>query len=321
VYIYRVSDRANDVATPEAVLRTADADKDTFTFSHLSDSQAGSAEFGKVMDAVLDSSDFVVHTGDVVHNAQYEYEWSEMLDEIYEKVMGMPIMAITGNHETTFAGCNYEPDKHFNNNVPTQGSTANGYYYSFVYGDVKFIMLNTNDLSENKLKTEQYNWLISELESNTCRWIIVAMHNPMYSVGKYGSNETKNSIALALRDQLGGVFHEYGVDLVLEGHDHTVSRTYPIDGDGVARAETLIQENGISYVADPDGVIYAMNGTSGIQQRTPEEVYEDVYAFAEASKKASWADITVTDDTLTVTVKWIDNIGEHVYYSWGIKKS
>lgn len=321
VYVYRISDRAKNVSTPEVILKTQNANKDSFTFSHISDSQVGYAEFGRVMSAISGRSDFALHTGDVVQHAQYEYEWREMLDGNYETVMSMPIMAISGNHETTYANTTYQTYNHFNNNIPEQSSTANGYYYSFVYNDVKFIMLNTNDLVGNKIKDEQYNWLISELQSNTCRWTVVAMHNPMYSVGKYGSNEEKNAIALALREQLGDVFYEYGVDFVLQGHDHTISRTYPIGKDGAANPETTVEENGVSYIVDPDGVIYAMNGPAGTQQRVPEESYEDVYAYAETSNKASWADITVADDTLTVTVKWIDGSGEHVYYTWGIKKS
>ena len=321
VYVYRISDRAKNVSTPEVILKTQDEGRDSFTFTHISDSQAGHTEFGMVMEAINGRSDFALHTGDVVQHAQYEYEWREMLDGNYETVMSMPMMAISGNHETTYANTTYQTFNHFNNNIPDQSSSANGYYYSFVYNDVKFIMLNTNDLVGNKIKDEQYNWLISELQSNTCRWTVVAMHNPMYSVGKYGSNEEKNAIALALREQLGDVFYEYGVDLVLQGHDHTISRTYPIGKDGAANSETTVEENGVSYIADPDGVIYAMNGPAGTQQRVPEESYEDVYAYAETSKKASWADITVTNDTLTVTVKWIDGSGEHVYYTWGIKKS
>lgn len=319
-YVYRVCDKGADVATPENTLKTKNASAEAFTFAHVSDSQAGTAEFGWVMKAVSDNVDFVVHTGDVVQYAHKEQEWTDMLDGNYEYVAGMPIMAITGNHETSYNNATYEIDKHFNNQMPEQSSTALGYYYSFVYGNVKFIMLNTNDLEDNRLKKEQYDWLIGELESNTCRWTIVAMHNPMYSVGKYGADETRNAIALALRDQLVGVFAEYGVDLVLEAHDHAISRTFPIGGDGVANAETTENVDGVEYLVDPDGVVYVMNGPAGTQQRAPVAVDESLYAYAEASKPASWAEITVDGDTLTVTVKWHTGTGEHVYHTWGIKK-
>ena len=319
-YVYRVWDKGADVVTPEGTVKTKNSSAETFTFAHVSDSQAGAAEFGWVMKAVSDNADFVLHTGDVVQYANYEHEWDEMLDGNYQYVMGMPIMPISGNHETSYNYATYETEKHFNNQLPTQTSTALGYYYSFVYGDAKFIMLNTNDLEDNRLKAEQYDWLISELQNNGCKWTIVSLHNPMYSVGKYGADETRNAIALALRDQLAGVFAEYGVDLVLQGHDHAVSRTYPIDADGVPSVETKETVSGTEYIVDPNGVIYLMNGPAGTQSRAPVEVDEALYAHAETGKKASWAEITVSADTITVTVKYHTGSVEKVYYSFGIKK-
>lgn len=319
-YVYRVCEKAVDVATPENNLTTHNSGSDSFTFAHVSDSQAGSVEFGRIMGAISDRADFVIHTGDVVQHAQYEYEWSEMLDSNYQNVAGMPIMAIAGNHETSYNNATYETVKHFNNNIPAQSSTALGYYYSFVYGNVKFIMLNTNDLEGNKLKSEQYDWLISELVNNTSKWTVVAMHNPMYSVGKYGADETRNAIALALREQLGSVFAEYGVDLVLEAHDHAVSRTYPIDENGMPTAENIEVIDGVEYIVDPDGVIYIMNGPAGTQQRSPVAIDELLYAYAEAGYPASWAEITVTADTLLITVKRHTGTTEQVYHTWGIKK-
>lgn len=319
-YVYRITDKAVGVSTPDGTLRTNNHEAESFTFAHVSDSQAGVDEFGRVMEAISDSSDFVIHTGDVVQYAHYEYEWCDMLDGNYEYVMGMPIMAIAGNHETSYNNATYETEKHFNNRIPTQSSTALGYYYSFTYGNVKFIMLNTNDLEDNRLKAEQYDWLIGELENNTSKWTIVSMHNPMYSVGKYGADETRNAIALALREQLQGVFAEYGVDLVLQAHDHAVSRTYPIDADGNPTVENTESFGGVEYIRDPDGVIYVMNGPAGTQQRAPVAIDETLYAVAEAGYKASWAEITVTEDTLTVTVKQHTGSVVKVYYSFGIKK-
>ena len=320
-YVYRVCDKAVDVATPECTLKSTDPRATSFTFAHVSDSQAGADEFGRVMQTVAGSSDFVIHTGDVVQYAHYEHEWTEMLDGNYEHVMGMPMMAIAGNHETSYNNATYETVKHFNNNIPDQSSVALGYYYSFVYGDVKFIMLNTNDLQDNRLKSDQYDWLISELEGNTCKWTIVSMHNPMYSVGKYGADETRNAIALALRDQLGSVFAEYGVDLVLQAHDHAISRTFPIDREGVPTLENTETVNGVEYVVDPDGVIYVMNGPAGTQQRAPVAIDESLYAHAEAGRVASFAEITVSEDTITVTVKYLVGYSERVYYTWGIRKN
>ena len=320
-YVYRIGDKGADVFTPESSFGTGNASAESFTFVHASDSQDGPEEFGRVLSALDGRADFVIHTGDVVQNARYEHEWYEMLDTNYEQVMKIPIMAISGNHETAYTGTAFETDKHFHNRIPTQTSTERGYYYSFTYGSVKFIMLNTNDLEDNGLRAEQYDWLISELEGNTSEWTVVSLHNPLYSVGKYGADETKNAVALALRDQLVGVFAEYGVDLVLQGHDHAISRTFPIDKDGAPKTEAKLTENGVEYIVDPEGVIYVMNGPAGTQTRAPVSIDESLYAYAETSKKASFAEIEVTGNTLTVTVKYHTGSGIQVYHTWGIKKT
>ena len=182
-------------------------------------------------------------------------------------------------------------------------------------------MLNTNSLSGSVLKDEQYNWLVDELKNNTCKWTIVSMHNPMYSIGKWGSDSSKNAIALGLQAQLRKIFDKYGVDLVLQGHDHAISRTFPIDGAGSVQTENLVQMNGIEYSINPNGVVYVMNGTGGTQNRGAEgDVIWDLYKYGEKSNDGSWAEITIDGDMLTVTVKYYDDGQEKTYYTWGIIK-
>lgn len=320
-YTYRIYDKEMKVGTEYATLTTKDSQTDSFTFVHVSDTQEGSTYFNRVLSQVADNADFILHTGDVVQNSKYEYEWTEMLDDNFEYLSRIPVMALSGNHETTYNTRGIaETFKHFHNHIPAQASTNLGYFYSFIYGDVKFIMLNTNDLTQNQLKAEQYNWLVNELETNTCKWTVVALHNPMYSAGRYGSDSTKNEIALALQEQLRGLFAQYGVDIVLQGHDHVISKTNPLDGNGIAQSEVIENIDGVEYSIDPSGVIYLMNGPAGSQTRVPYVVNNPRYAYAEGSQAASWAELSFEGDMLTVTVKYHDGTNENVYHTWGIKK-
>ena len=321
-YSYRAYDKYVGVGTEIVTFTTKDTTSSSFKFAHVGDSQGSGAAFGNVLKSVTDSVDFLLHTGDVVENSKLESQWTDMLDKNFEYLSKLPVMAISGNHETTYKNGSNETYKHFNNNIPTQASTLKGYFYSFVYGNVKFIMLNTNDLTDSKLKDEQYNWLVNELQNNDCMWTIVAMHNPMYSVGKYGSDETKNQICLSLREQLQGLFAQYGVDIVLQGHDHAISRTKAIDGQGVVQEETWQTINGVEYSVDPSGVIYVMNGPAGEQSREPFEGADTtVYEYAQGSKACSWAEITVEGDKLIVEVKYYQDTKVKTYYTWGIKKN
>jgi hypothetical protein len=183
-------------------------------------------------------------------------------------------------------------------------------------------MLNTNRLSADALTTDQYDWLVNELQTNTATWTIVTMHNPMYSAGRYGANPDLNSISLALRSQLQGIFAEYGVDIVLQGHDHAISRTNPINGSGIPTTETWQTQDDIQYSVDPDGVLYLMNGPSGEQSRTPYAVDKTLYNYAQESKKGSWAEFTIDGNQLTVKVNYLSSANKPMnYQTWGILKT
>ena len=204
--------------------------------------------FGRVLKQVVaDGNDFVVHTGDVVEWSKYEDFWQNMLDENFDCLSVIPVQSISGNHETTYKNGINETYKHFSYAMPDQ-PTATGFYYSFSYADVKFIMLNTNRLNNNALTDDQYNWLEGQLKNKTEKWTVVAMHNPVYSAGTYGSKPGKTAVSDKLKTQLGKIFAEYGVDIVLQGHDHCVSRTYPINGNQMPTADTTEIYDGIEYL-------------------------------------------------------------------------
>ena len=324
-YAYRAYDKYVEIGTAQTTIKTKDIKGTSFTFSHVSDTQTSGSTytgsyFGKTLAEIVKTSDFIVHSGDVVENSKYEVQWTSMLNDNFSYLSTIPMMAISGNHETTYKNGSNETFKHFNNKLPVQESTEKGYFYSFVYGNAKFIMLNTNNLVGNKLETAQYNWLVNELQNNTATWTIVVLHNPLYSVGKYGANPTSNSVALALRTQLQGVFAQYGVDIVLQGHDHTISRTYPINGQGEPQTETIVEQNGVSYSKNPQGVVYMMNGPGGNDRRDPYAVDDSLYAYASASNACSWAEFEISGNSIKVTSKYLKNSTTTNYYTWGIVK-
>lgn len=319
-YTYRAYDKYVKVGTELTTLQTKDLSSNTFTFSHVADTQGYPQAFKHVLKDVVDTNDFLVHTGDVVENSKYESDWRGMLNGNFEYLSRIPVMAISGNHETTYKNGSDETYKHFNNKMVDQ-ETELGYYYSFTYGNAKFIMLNTNRLTNSSLTTDQYNWLVEELEKNTAQWTIVAMHNPMYSAGNYGSDATKNYIALTLSYQLRGLFAEHGVDVVLQGHDHVVSRTKPIDGEGVAVTESFETLGGVEYSVNPKGVYYVMSGTTGGQTRAPYAEYNaSLYSYAVSSKMSTWTEFTINGSKLTATVKSAENGTVSVVKQWGITK-
>ena len=335
VYEYRVGDKYLNTYTEYAQITAVDpAESGAWRFVHVSDSQVkGSPEYvgtnsGLHFQYVLKEVDkepsnrFILHTGDVVEYSKYESYWTNMLDYNAKYLGKIPIMALSGNHETTYRNGSNETFKHFNYLIPEQ-STEKGFYYSFSYGGVKFIMLNTNVLTGSSLALDQYNWLENELKNKTEKWTIVSMHNPIYSPGKWGSNPDINGIALGLKSQLAKLFADYKVDLVLQGHDHMISRTHAIGADGKPVAETTEKIGGIDYSINPQGVIYLENGPAGNQsgRAVVQGCDMSLYSYALAANSSSWAEIEINGEIITVYVKYVSAGSAVTQKTWGIKKA
>ena len=333
-YAYRIYDTKAKIGSGEFTISGRNPDTDKFTFVHLSDSQIKETGYAFELHTVLSQiigkgadPEFLLHTGDVVQYGGWENYWRNMLDLCPDYLSRVPFATIGGNHETKeHGGSLYDIYKHFDAKMPEQ-DISRGYYYSFDYGDVRFIMLNTNTLNANyKLCKDQYDWLVSQLESNDKKWIIVSMHHAMYAPHEWSSgnsfayDKTKDGLWVNLRDQLNGLFVEYGVDLVLQGHTHTYSYTYPMAAGDVALKETATDDN---YFVNPEGVIYSTHGPTGNQgslETSPLEASEDLYKFTGKALRASYAEITVDGNKLTVTVKSCVNGTPKTVFTYGIIK-
>ena len=98
------------------------------------------------------------------------------------------------------------------------GDAGRERWYSFDWGDVHFVALDTERLSER-----QAIWLEEDLLANELPWVVAYLHAPPYSSGEHGSD-------LAARELFTPLFETYGVQLVLAGHEHNYERTKPISG-------------------------------------------------------------------------------------------
>src|SRR5215208_7432579 len=97
-------------------------------------------------------------------------------------------------------------------------------YYSFDYYNVHFIAIDS--MLPYTINSAQYSFvrndLISTSQNPDIKWIIVYFHHPMYT------SASEHSSDLLLRATYHPLFDQYGVDLVLQGHNHNYQRSYPI---------------------------------------------------------------------------------------------
>lgn len=120
---------------------------------------------------------------------------------------GAELLAVLGNHDAGYA----------DEQVAALGMP--GRWYQKTIGGVLFLGLDSTD-AENPA---QFRWLENTLAASSAEWVIAAMHHPPFSAGLHGSSEDT-------REAFVPLFEEYGVDLVLAGHDHDYQRSVPIGG-------------------------------------------------------------------------------------------
>ena len=194
--------------------------------------------------------ELIIHSGDL---AFLGGTWTQLME--FNATMtavwdsGVPFYSVPGNHETAlgdwrqdYSFTNYTQYVHYEDVAAACGGTE--LYYSFDYGDVHFITLNTEDswVDDGTLfrcSTEQMTWLqgdLANVENDT--FLVVAFHRPPYSVRE--ARPDRWAQAEAIRDEFHGLFLQHDVDLVLNGHDHYYYRSlrdgiyYVVSGGGGA---------------------------------------------------------------------------------------
>lgn len=213
---------------------------------------------------------FVISAGDQVNKTgeAKEEEYAAYLSA--DALASLPVATTIGNHDSLNADYSY----HFNNpNATDLGTTEAGGDYYYSYGDGLFIVLNTNNYN-----VAEHAEAIKEAVAAypDAKWRIVTIHQDIYGSGL----DHSDTDGMILRTQLTPVFDENDIDVVLQGHDHTYSRTKLLYGDGQTHSsyEFQLTEDGMDYDWD-----HAYNVETGEQiPLNPEEGDTDGAALKDA---------------------------------------
>jgi len=125
-------------------------------------------------------------------------------------------------------------------------------------------LLNDKVIVENiPLDTEQYKFVVNDLEkannSSSIDWIIVMFHKPFYS------SLTSHIQEYIMREKYQPVFDKYGVDIVLQGHNHLYDRTLPLQFNPHNISKPIVDEsiNTTDKFFNPEGSIFSVVGLGG----------------------------------------------------------
>jgi 3',5'-cyclic AMP phosphodiesterase CpdA len=187
------------------------------------------------------------------------------------------------------------------------------HYYSFDYGDIHFIMLDSQD-SDRTHEGDMMRWLKEDLRKNTGLWTIVAFHHPPYTKGSHDSDSRYDSRGRMqdMRENFLPVLEAAGVDIVLSGHSHMYERSYLIDcyyGDSDQFSEKNVVSTGQDgsnwdylkpkpvdgKLPGNQGTIYIVAGSTSKVDQGPMDHPAHVAGLLEAGSVV----IDVVEDTLT----------------------
>lgn len=299
-----------------------------FSFLYVGDPQIGAsgtrrndaANWEVVLNQATKNHDvsFMVSAGDQINdtNGDSEEEYSGYLGAT--ALRSLPVATTIGNHDSKNPNYSYHfnyPNSQYGAPLGyNQGVSTAGTDYYYTYGNVLFIVLDTNNYNcathENVIRK-------AIKENSDAKWRVVTFHQDIYGAAQSHSD----SDGMVLRTQLTPIMDKYDIDVVLQGHDHTYSRTYQLTGDGKEHtafgngydsdSEEFQSEN-ICYdlksdvvggtVTNPEGTVYyEANSATGSKYYDMFNPVQDYIAEKSQSYTPTYSVISVTDDTFSVT--------------------
>ena len=182
---------------------------------------------------------FIISAGDQVNKTGLPKEEEYAAYLAPDILKSLPVATTIGNHDSLNPDYMY----HFNNpNTTEYGVTQAGGDYYYSYGAGLFIVLNTNNYNVAEHEKTIAEAIKSDPEA---QWRIVTIHQDIYGTGL----DHSDTDGMILRTQLTPIFDKYDIDVVLQGHDHTYSRSKLLYGDGQSHSgyEFRLNDDGSDY--------------------------------------------------------------------------
>ena len=202
-------------ASPWYQFHTQSGSKDKVEFLYVGDVQDSiGGEANRFLREALSrhpESKFLVCGGDLSDGPRQSC-WDEAFRDIDSVTQAMPLLVVAGNHDYRkgVIQCYFLDAKIADNQV-----------YTLNYGPVQFFLLDSN--RELPYLLTQRDWLKAQLEQSRARWKIVVLHHPLFSIRSKSRN-------LIQRWVFNDLLEDYGVDLVLQAHEHAYARMTAHEG-------------------------------------------------------------------------------------------
>jgi len=201
--------------------------------------------------------ELVIFGGDTVDDGNDDAEWADFWGAVGLSLDGLTTAAVVGNHDSQAPLSEYFDYPAVASSaaessaapppITAPSKSGGGFFYTFTAGPAFFLMLDSNIMGA--ANQPDIDWLRGELQSEAARdadWRIAVLHHPIWTVSDIPKDVQR---AETMRFHFLPLLEEYGVDLILCGHQHAYSRTLPMRG-GVASG-------------DGRGIVQVMAATGG----------------------------------------------------------
>ena len=180
--------------------------------------------------------------------------------------------------------------------LPTQAesgglASATEHYYSFDYGNVHIVMLDSQASSLDR-DGDMARWLEKDLfaasrtasmEKGPQKWLLVISHHPPYTKGSHDSDSMRDSRGrmVELRENILPIVEKYGADIFFSGHSHMYERSELMNcyyGYSDSFEKTYIRQYGgkphryskrAPVISTYNGTLYVVAGSSSNENEGP----------------------------------------------------
>ncbi len=216
-YYYRVT--CNGSSKTGSFFTGISNDTTSFSFYVYGDTRSNPQNHDLVAERIMasvnntpNSQTFVISTGDLVANGNFETYWDEQFfspeyTNIQHLLTHLPYIAAIGNHEGTGVL--------FSKYFPYPMYQDARYYYSYDYGNAHFTIVD--QFTSYLPGSNQYTWLENDLASTNKTWKFIIMHMPGWSADGGHAND------LNVQKYIQPLCKKYGVYFVFTGHNHYYS--------------------------------------------------------------------------------------------------
>jgi hypothetical protein len=313
VYEYRLMGEEN-TASDIFTVKTGGADG--FSFIAVGDPQIGSSNtendtggwvntMSRVTAAFPDAG-FMISAGDQVETANNTAQYAGYLKP--DALKSLPTSNAVGNHDS---GNALFTDHFQMPNATKVGTGATNYDWWYTYNNTLFMFIDANYRSTTAGHKTMMEEAIAANPDAT--WKVVVFHQGPYTNASHSDND-----GYGFRTNWTPMFDDLGIDVVLNGHDHSYTRAFQMYGDNPQKDQQWINESG-EIVSDETGLMYnkVLNPTGTAYFELNSASGSKFYALKAPqyfvakqvqSNTANFSIVDVTDDSFTVTTYKLDGV-------------